>query len=64
MHPGSVSDVDIRDKNSMWLAGYRKKNIKGLLSEIFLVPKMVFKKTMLKKIQFSNFGNWELFKEL
>ena len=53
MHPGSVSDLDIREKNSMWLAGFRKKNIKGLLSEIFPAPKIFFKKTMSKKIQFS-----------
>ena len=54
MHPGSISDFNITEKNSMWLAGFRKENIKGLSSKIFLVSKMFLKKAMSKKIiQFS-----------
>ena len=54
MHAGSISDLEITEKNSMWLAGFRKKNIMGLSSKIFLVSKMFFKKAMSKKIiQFS-----------
>ena len=54
MHPGSIFDFDIREKNLMQLPGFRKKNIKGLSSKIFLVSKMFLKKTVLKKIiQFS-----------
>ena len=49
MHPDSMSDFDIIEKNSMQLAG-RKKNIKILPSNIFLLSMMFFKKTMSKKL--------------
>ena len=35
MHPGAIPHFDITEKNSMWLAEFRKKNIKGLSSKIF-----------------------------
>ena len=49
IHPGSTSDFNIIEKNSMRLAGFKKKNIKGLSSKIFLVSKMFFKKAMSEK---------------
>ena len=49
MHPRSISDFDITEKSLMWLAGFRKENIKGLSSKIFLVSKMLFKKAMSEK---------------
>ena len=53
IHPGSISDFNITEKNLMWFTGFRK-NVKGLSSKIFLVSKIFFKKAMSeKKIQFS-----------
>ena len=48
MHPGSIYDFDITQKNSMCLAGFRKKIIKGLSSKIFLVSKMFLTKAISK----------------
>ena len=54
IHPFSISDFNITEKNLMRSAGIRKKNIKGLLPKIFLISKMCFKKTHVRKIiQFS-----------
>ena len=49
MHPGSIFDFNITEKNSMWLAGFRKKDKKGLSFKIFLVSKIVFRMAMSKK---------------
>ena len=49
IHPESISDFNFTKKNLMWLAGFRKENIKGLSSKIF------FKKAHVRKIiQFSD----------
>ena len=42
----------ITEKNLMWLAAFRKKNIKSLLSKIFLVS-MLLKRPCQKIVQFS-----------
>ena len=42
MHPGSIPDFDTTEKNSMWLAGLRMKNIKGLVIQDFSSIKDVF----------------------
>ena len=49
IHPGSLFDFHVTEKNSMWLAGFRKKDIKGLHSKIFLVSKVFLKKAMSEK---------------
>ena len=49
IHRGFISDFNITEENSMWLAGFRKKNRKCLLSKIFLVSKMTFEKAMSEK---------------
>ena len=41
MHPGSISDFDTTEKNSMSLAGLRMKNIKGLFIQYFSIIKDV-----------------------
>ena len=40
IHSGSITDFNTTDKNSMWLAGFTKENIKGFPSKI--VTKVVF----------------------
>ena len=47
MHPGSIYDFDITQKNSMCLAEFGKI-IKGLSSKIFLVSKMFLTKAISK----------------
>ena len=57
MHPSSISEFDITKKNSMSLAGFRKKNIKRFVIQYFSSIKDVFEKGHAKKIiQFSEAG--------
>ena len=55
IQPESISDFNSTKKNLMWLADFRKENIKALSSKIFLVSKIFFKKAHVRKIiQFSD----------
>ena len=49
VHPSSISDLDITEKKLMWLAGFRKKNIKGFAIQYSPSIKDVFKKAKAEK---------------